>query len=59
MFVMESYAAIWRFILVERHSRRETTRVFGLSRDGFDDVPLFTASGVSADKAGIAETGRP
>ena len=33
MFVVESYAAVRRFVFVEGHSRREAARVFGLSRD--------------------------
>ncbi len=32
MFVVESYAAVRRFVFVEGHSRREAARVFGLSR---------------------------
>ena len=33
MYVVESYAAVRRFVLMEGHSRREAARVFGLSRD--------------------------
>jgi transposase len=33
MFVVESYAAVRRFVFLEGHSRREAARVFGLSRD--------------------------
>lgn len=33
MFVVESYAAVRRFVFVEGHSRREAARVFGLSRE--------------------------
>jgi len=33
MFILESYAAVRRFVFVEGRSRREAARVFGLSRD--------------------------
>ena len=33
MFVVESYAAVRRFVFVEGHSRREAARVFGLNRE--------------------------
>lgn len=33
MFVVESYAAVRRFVFVEGHSRREAFRVFGLCRE--------------------------
>jgi transposase len=33
MFLLESYAAVRRFVFVEGHSRREAARVFGLSRE--------------------------
>jgi transposase len=33
MFVVESYAAVRRFVFLEGRSRREAARVFGLSRD--------------------------
>jgi transposase len=33
MFVVESYAAVRRFVFVEGHSRREAARVFGLIRE--------------------------
>ncbi len=33
MFVVESYAAVRRFVFVEGNSRREAARVFGLSRE--------------------------
>jgi transposase InsO family protein len=31
MFVVEIYAAVRRFVFLEGHSRREASRVFGLS----------------------------
>ena len=34
MFVVESYAAVRRFVFVEGHSRREAAEVFGLNRSG-------------------------
>ena len=33
MFVVETYAAVRRFVFLEGHSRREVARVFGLSWD--------------------------
>ena len=33
MFAVESYAAVWRFVFVEGHSRLEAARVFGLNRE--------------------------
>jgi hypothetical protein len=33
MFVVESYAAVRRFVFLEGRSQREAPRVFGLSRD--------------------------
>ena len=33
MYAVDSYAAVRRFVFVEGKSRRETARVFGLSRD--------------------------
>jgi transposase len=40
MFVVESYAAVRRFVFMEGHSRREAARVFGLSRDTIaNDLP--------------------
>ncbi len=32
MFVVESYAAVRRFVFIEGHSRPEAARVFGLNR---------------------------
>ncbi len=33
MFVVEIYASVRRFVFIERHSRREAARVFGLNRE--------------------------
>ena len=33
MFGVDNYAAVRRFVFTEGHSRREATRVFGLSRE--------------------------
>ena len=39
---MESYAAVRRFVFVEGHSRREATRVFGLSRETVSKMCRFS-----------------
>ena len=42
MFVVESYAAVRRFVFVEGHSRREASRVFGLSRETVGKICRFS-----------------
>ena len=42
MFVVESYAAVRRFVFVEGHSRREASRVFGLSRETVGKMCRFS-----------------
>jgi len=43
MFVVESYAAVRRFVFVEGRSRREAARVFGLSRETVSKMCRFSA----------------
>ena len=43
MFVVETYAAVRRFVFLEGHSRREASRVFGLSRDTIAKMCLYSA----------------
>lgn len=43
MFVMESCAAVRRFVLAEGHSRSEAASVFGLSRDTVRKTYLYSA----------------
>src|SRR4051794_19435970 len=43
MFVVETYAAVRRFVFVEGHSRREAARVFGLSRDTVAKMCRYSA----------------
>jgi DNA-binding transcriptional regulator LsrR (DeoR family) len=43
MFVLESYAAVRRFVFVEGRSQREASRVFGLSRDTVSKMCRFSA----------------
>lgn len=43
MFVVESYAAVRRFVFVEGHSRRKAATVFGLSRDTVNKMCLYSA----------------
>jgi transposase len=43
MFVVESYAAVRRFVFIEGHSRREAARVFGLSRDTVAKMCRYSA----------------
>ena len=43
MFVVESYAAVRRFVFLEGHSRREAARVFGLSRDTVAKMCRYSA----------------
>ena len=43
MFVVETYAAVRRFVFVEGRSRREAARVFGLSRDTVAKMCRFSA----------------
>lgn len=43
MFVVESYAAVRRFVFVEGHSRREAAEVFGLNRDTVRKMCLYSA----------------
>ena len=42
MFVVESYAAVRRFVFVEGHSRREAVRVFGLNRETIAKMCRFS-----------------
>ncbi len=42
MFVVESYAAVRRFVFLEGRSRREAARVFGLSRDTVTKMCRFS-----------------
>jgi hypothetical protein len=42
MFVVESYAAVRRFVFVEGHSRREAAREFGLSRNTVSKMCRFS-----------------
>jgi transposase len=43
MFVVESYAAVRRFVFMEGRSRREAARVFGLSRETVSKMCRFSA----------------
>src|SRR5215213_3897949 len=43
MFVVESYAAVRRFVFMEGHSRREAARIFGLSRDTIAKMCRYSA----------------
>jgi len=43
MFVVETYAAVRRFVFVEGRSRREAARVFGLSRDTVAKMCRYSA----------------
>jgi transposase len=43
MFVVETYAAVRRFVFLEGHSRREASRVFGLSRDTIAKMCRYSA----------------
>ena len=43
MFVVETYAAVRRFVFMEGHSRREAARVFGLSRDTIAKMCRYSA----------------
>jgi transposase len=43
MFVVETYAAVRRYVFVEGHSRREAARVFGLSRDTIAKMCRYAA----------------
>ncbi len=43
MFVVETYAAVRRFVFLEGRSRREAARVFGLSRDTVAKMCRFSA----------------
>ena len=43
MFVVETYAAVRRFVFLEGHSRREAARVFGLSRDTIAKMCRYSA----------------
>ena len=43
MFVVETYAAVRRFVFLEGHSRREAARVFGLSRDTVAKMCRYSA----------------
>jgi hypothetical protein len=42
MFVVESYAAVRRFVFVEGHSRREAARELGLSRETVSKMCRFS-----------------
>src|SRR3954451_16696120 len=54
MFVVESYAAVRRFVFLEGHSRREAARAIGLSRDTiakmcrYSTAPGYVRSGPGA-----------
>ena len=43
MFVVETYAAVRRFVFLEGHSQREAARVFGLSRDTIAKMCRYSA----------------
>jgi transposase len=43
MFVVETYAAVRRFVFLEGHSQREAARVFGLSRDTVAKMCRYSA----------------
>ena len=43
MFAVETYAAVRRFVFIERNSRREAARVFGLSRDTVTKMCRYSA----------------
>ncbi len=43
MFVVETYAAVRRFVFLEGHSRREAAQVFGLSRDTVAKMCRYSA----------------
>src|SRR5712671_6402790 len=43
MFAVEIYAAVCRFVFIEGKSRREATRVFGLSRDTISKMCRYSA----------------
>ena len=42
MFVVETYAAVRRFVFLEGHSRREASRIFGLSRETVSKMCRFS-----------------
>jgi transposase len=42
MFAVEVYAAVRRFVFIEGHSRREASRVFGLSRETISKMCRFS-----------------
>ncbi|MEP0507833.1 MAG: IS21 family transposase, partial [Aurantimonas coralicida] len=42
MFAVEVYAAVRHFVLIERNSQREATRVFGLSRETVSKMCRFS-----------------
>ena len=41
--MVETYAAVRRFVFLEGHSRREAARVFGLSRDTIAKMCRYSA----------------
>jgi hypothetical protein len=43
MFAVETYATVRRFVFVERKSRRQAARVFGLSRDTIAKMCRYSA----------------
>ncbi len=43
MYVLESYAAVRRFVFIEDNSKREAARVFGLSRETIDKMCRYAA----------------
>jgi transposase len=43
MFMVETYAAVRRFVFLEGHSRREAARIFGLSRDTIAKMCRYSA----------------
>jgi hypothetical protein len=43
MYAVETYAAVRQFVFIEGKSRREASRVFGLSRDTINKMCRFSA----------------
>jgi transposase len=56
MFVVETYAAVRRFVFLEGHSWREAARVFGLSRDTIAKMCRYSAP---PGYRGMCGRGRP
>ena len=52
MFAVEIYAAVQKFVFLEGNSRREASRVFGLSRDTIaKNVPICGAAWLCSKQA--------